>query len=209
MKNQNYAFSPSQVLITLLASVVLLISTACNNTPSSQSLSRTDPNYEDRGLQKELYAPTQARKGGINEYNDDSRLETAKLESKARERVDSAKANLESRATNPKEALENLNDTRRTGEIGDKGRAFSRETGNSIQNSAEDFVEGTQRGMKNLQRNADRAVTGVERSADRAAKGVERRAEDASDFAQDQAQKAARAAQHAGEDTVNGVKNRA
>jgi hypothetical protein len=149
-----------QALIVVFAGVLLFTSTACagSSMASESGVNRgASPYDKNTGPQRELYAPTQQREGGMNIYNDDVKYDRDANKAKTEKIIQKSSQHLEKRAANPKEAIENLGDRDIPGELG----GVSRNLGNRAQQMKDEVSAGTQRGMRNLKQNLNDAKEAV------------------------------------------------
>ena len=153
----------SQLTVAIAASVVLLVGTACS--PSSPSVSGTGSYNSARPNQTELYRTTQPEEDGANRYSDtDPRRNTKGLGAETKARVDQAKGNL-NKSQNQKQFT---NEVKGAAPIRDGSRDISERAGDAIEGLKQDLSEGTQRGVKNLQRNTADAKQGVKATVNEA-----------------------------------------
>lgn len=193
----------ARLAVVLLASVMMLVSTACSNaTPpvstdsnpaSPMSSNPPTPRSSGEGSYHaktganqptELYDPIQEREGGMNMYSDtDPRYQRDKLGAQIERRVDKAEKNLDKSI----ESVDDYVDNYTSGApLGKRIRNITDSVGESAEDLTERAKEGTDRGAQNVKVNANRA----ERNAGEAVKGV---AEDTKANARDLTRKAERA----------------
>lgn len=185
-----------QAFIAVLACFLLLSTTACG-TNASQAMDSPDssnPYAKDTGPKRELYKTMQKREGGMNEYNDDARYDKSSTKAEAKKMVDNAERNLQKRATNPKEALDNA---RERNQLGDNLRQTSKNIGDSSDRLKDDFSEGTEKGMRNLKANTERAKNTIPDIVDEATQNLKGAGKDVQQGAKDLAKGAGRAAERA------------
>jgi cell pole-organizing protein PopZ len=164
----------SRILITFFAGFLLLLNVACSaaNEPKATA---SESYTEKPGFETELYDPTQAKRGGMNGYDDDVRAGTPSAQVKAKALVDKAKRNV-TKTESPKD-------------ISKKVRQSAEELQDNVSERAErqkdDLVNGTKDGMRNLKGNLDKAskeIPDVVRDAtDGAKESVRRSANSAKD----------------------------
>ena len=173
-----------QTLVVLFAGCLLLTTTACSGNASATSPRSYDynaapgtyganerssqgssPYDKGTGPQRELYKPTQKRQGGMNDYNDDLKYDQKGSNAKAQQLIDRAEARLQNRATNPKEALDNA---REYNPIPEQARELSSKVKKSVEDTRENLTSGTQKGIRNLQTNAEKAADTAPDILDRA-----------------------------------------
>jgi hypothetical protein len=192
-------------LVSVLLTIFLLLSsTACaSKTMATESLNSSDksgsyqdssPYDKDTSSKRELYKPTQKYQGGMNNYNDDPQYDDSAVQADAKQRVQQAKQNLQKRAANPQEIIENAQNKN---PLGEKARETARSVGNSAEKVKSDFAEGTQQGMRNLKANVERAKENVPRVVDQAKQNAEGGTQDFREGAADLAKGAQRAADRA------------
>lgn len=184
----------ARVLIVFLAGTILMVNTACSQTPSANTYSsrgsddtagvssdaqsanssstkpysaQPTPHASDKSgtyplekiqskHMKESYSTTEAKPGSMNVFKD-SEPGVDRAGSKADYLVNQAKENLQKRAANPKEAVDNLRETASAQKVGEKLGQFPE----SAKNTAQGAAEGAKRGFKNLQENAKSAADDV------------------------------------------------
>ncbi len=189
-----------QAFIAGLACFFLFSATACGTNPTqamdTPSYDSSNPYAKDTGPKRELYKPTQKREGGMNNYNDDPRYDQASTKAEAKEMVKNAERNLQKRATNPKEALDNA---RERNQLGNNLRQSSKNIGDATEQLKDDFSKGTEKGIKNLKANADRAKNAIPDIVDEATQNLKGAGKDAQQGAQDLARGVGRAAERATE----------
>ncbi len=212
-------FRLDRILVVCLATVVLLITTACN--PSSPEVSGKGGDYhEPVAKNTDLYETIQPREGGMNQYSDtDPRRDASRVQRKAENLINRSEENLR-KVDSTEDFAENY---RRGRPVGERAENVTDRVGEAAENTAEDFAEGAQRGVKNLRRNignaADSTADRAERVGDRAqsasrdlSKQAQRTAEDAADAIGDRAQSASRdlskQAQRTAEDAADAIGDR-
>jgi cell pole-organizing protein PopZ len=135
----------SRTLVTFFAGFLLLLNVACSAASEPKA---TAASTEKPGVETELYDPTQAKRGGMNGYDDDVRAGTPSAQAEAKALVDKAKRNVTKTET-PKD-------------ISKKVRQSAEELQDNISERAEkqkdDLVKGTKNGMRNLKGNLDKAA---------------------------------------------------
>ncbi|GAB4336025.1 MAG: hypothetical protein OHK0047_25370 [Leptolyngbyaceae cyanobacterium] len=153
-------FRLKQALIVVFAGLILLTSTACAGSSMASETgvnSGSSPYDKSTGLQRELYAPTQQRQGGMNLYNDDVKYDRDVNKAQTDKTIHRSSQHLEKQAANPKEMIDNLNDRDIPGQLGD----VARNLGNRAQQMKDEVSAGTQRGMRNLKQNLNDAKEAV------------------------------------------------
>lgn len=159
--NRLQQFRLTRFALPVLASFLLLFGTACN--PSSPSVSGTGSYQEGRQPQTELYRTIQPKEGGMNRYSDtDPRRDTSRAATKADQMIRQAERNL-----NKVQSREDLADEVREAKPFKQGvNDISGRVEGTIEDLREDISEGTQKGIKNIQRNTSQAQQGVQESFD-------------------------------------------
>lgn len=160
----------TQVVVVFLAGILLFVSTACSNRPTvdTSKVSSTDLNRADTSspyrleknqeqLLKESYS-TKPRQGGMNLHTDtDARRDLSATEAQADKLINRAERNLQRRATNPKEAVDNLRETASANKVGNNLDNASDRVGQSLK----EMKEGAQRGARNLKENTETAADNI------------------------------------------------
>jgi hypothetical protein len=159
-----------KVLIVFLAGFVLLISTACSSTNSPQaSRENVNPRTNVQKLTEQpdydYYDANQPKRGGMNKYNDDPRLENPKLQKKVDKLVEGAKANLEERNDNSVKYSDDK--VSKTGQV--------------LENIEENVAQKIDKFQKNIKRAADDTSDTLADKVDNTAKATRRTAEDTLD----------------------------
>jgi hypothetical protein len=143
-------FRWNQVLVVLLAGFFLLVNTACSNGSPSSVASKSDSYSSGR-----LARPVEQKKGGMNGYKDvDPRMDTSEVDAKAQTLVNRAKARLQDDRT-PKEVIKDTLDEK---PLSERARELSGQVSDSAKNSAEEVVQATQQGVRNLKQSTQGAV---------------------------------------------------
>jgi ElaB/YqjD/DUF883 family membrane-anchored ribosome-binding protein len=159
-----------KVLIVFLAGFVLLISTACSSTNSPQaSRENVNPRTNVQKLTEQpdydYYDANQPKRGGMNKYNDDPRLENPKLQKKVDKLVEGARANLEERNDNSVKYSDDK--VSKTGQV--------------LENIEENVAQKIDKFQKNIKRAADDTSDTLADKVDNTAKATRRTAEDTLD----------------------------
>ena len=163
----------SQVAVPLAASFLLLIGTACSASspaasgPGSTGTGVTGTGSTDaaRSNQTELYRTTQAKEGGMNQYSDTDPRQTDKtLGAETKARVDQAKGNL-NKTQSPGDVVDKFQEGR---PLGERTKNVVEPAANALDDLKQDVTEGTQRGIKNLQRNTAGAKQNLKETLDQA-----------------------------------------
>jgi hypothetical protein len=159
----------ARILVVCLAGIVLLVSTACSQSPSVSSSklgaesAKGKPPYELKTPQathmEESYT-TEPRRGGMNEHRDvDRRRDTSPVESRADELVNQSQRNLQKRAATPVEAADNLR--RERGSAAQTAENKLEKASERVGSSVEEMKEGAERGFRNLKENVKSAAEDV------------------------------------------------
>ncbi len=157
----------ARLALPVAAGFLLLFGTACN--PSSPSVSGTGSYQEGRQPQTELYRTIQPKEGGMNRYSDtDPRYDTNRVSSKAKQMIQNAERNID-KVQNPGDLADEVK-TAKPFRQGTKD--VSERVGNTIEDLKQDISEGTQRGIKNIQRNTSQAQQGVKENFDDTRKNI-------------------------------------
>ncbi len=211
-----------QVLIAVLASVLLLSTTACGagtNTTASSGAYKADSNayknsVNNEGIdyQRELYKSTQSPKGGMNNYNDDNQYDKNGTKADAQKLINRAERNLQKKAESPQELVENVRDRN---PLGRQARDASRNAGDVTEELKDDLSKGTQKGIENIKRNVEQARQSVPKVVEEAKRNAQEAGKDAQDSANDLSKgiqratgRATDAVQDRTADTIDSVRNR-
>lgn len=216
-----------QILTICLASLLILVSTACGGDQTqarTQTSGQTrqdvpsgmqDPVGVKQGKNPRPEVPEEAetntfQKGGMNEFSDvDPRKGMDAANQKAKSLVNRAERNLTEKSTDsPEQFADNY---RKGAPIGERVENVTKSVGGATKGAVEDVSKGTQRGLGNIKENTQNATKGAQQAAEdtsdfaqrktgEAAKGVQRAAEDTSDFTQRKTGEAAKGVQRAAED---------
>jgi len=179
---------PRQVITVFLSSLLLFVSTACNNTP--KVLAKTGPGNNTRqevpsGLQDvgagrgkdnrpevpKVVQSNPYEKNTMNEYSEvDPRTDTSKLGAKAKALVDNAERNINTKGIDsPEQYVENY----RSGTpLGERVRRIGEDVSNSAKDVTEGVSKGTQKGLENVKENTQDAVEGQKGTADKVSSGI-------------------------------------
>jgi cytochrome c556 len=137
-----------KTVLSFLAIALLVTTTACNG---SEVASKTNLDNPPPGKITELYKPITPEVGGMNNYSDvDPRVDTSKVDAKAKRLIEQAK-DLERKDTNPlqqiKKDFDNKGIQARVEDAADR-------VGESAQETAEGISKGTRKGLANVKENA-------------------------------------------------------
>lgn len=154
-------FRLTRIVLSVLVGGILLLGTACN--PSSPNVSGTGSYQEGRKPQTELYRTIQPDEGGMNRYSDtDPRSNTSGVSNKAKQMIKNSERNL-SKVQNSEELADEIKTAR---PFKEGGKDVTERISDTVEGLKQDISEGTQRGMKNLQRNSSQAAQGVQETLD-------------------------------------------
>jgi gas vesicle protein len=153
----------SRAILSLLAVVLLVTTTACNGGEIKAKIDPTRVANPQPGKITELYKPIAPAEGGMNNYSDvDPRQNTAEAKAKA-DRLIQKTEDLQTGGTNPfKQLGKELDDKgipERVGESADKLNRSAKET-------AEDVAKGTQKGYQNVKENTKSFTDDVKSAVD-------------------------------------------
>jgi hypothetical protein len=155
----------SRAVLSLLAVVLLVTTTACNNAGEMKAKvdpTRTD-NTQQAGKLTELYKPIAPAEGGMNNYSDvDPRQNTAEAKAKA-DRLINKTDDLQKGDTNPFKQLGKRLDDKG---IGERAGETAEKLNRSAKGTTEDVVEGTKKGYQNLKENTKSFGDDVKSAAD-------------------------------------------
>jgi hypothetical protein len=184
----------SKILIVFLAGFVLLISTACSSTDSAQAsrgnftpgtnaqkLTTEQPDYD-------YYDANQPKQGGMNKYNDDTRLDNPKMQEKADELVNRARANLQQRNDSREEYV---NEVSKTGQV--------------LGNIKDDFAQKTEEFTRDISKGAQQRMDTAKKNLDKASINIKQAAENTSDAVGDKLDDTAKATRRTAEDTLDRI----
>jgi hypothetical protein len=148
-----------KAVLSLLAIALLVTITACNG---SEVASKTNLDNPPPGKITELYKPITPEVGGMNNYSDvDPRVDTSKVDAKAKRLIEQAKG-LERKDTNPLQQIQKEFDRKGIQErVGDTADSV----GQSAQETAAGISEGTRKGFANVKENAKSFKDDVESAA--------------------------------------------
>ena len=167
----------AQITLVFFAGLVLLIGTACSQSPVDRaSNSRIDNNTPYRIQEntatdlKETYFDHQPKQGGMNQHQDvDPRRDLTSPATKADRLIKQSEQNIQQRrAANPKQAVENLQETVSRSKVGDKIESATDRVGQSL----EEMKEGAQRGARNLKENIKSAGNDVSQNVKETARDM-------------------------------------
>jgi hypothetical protein len=175
--------SIARVVLSFFAVILLVTTTACNDTNSSpNSTSKVDrltnSNNPPPGKVTELYQPIAPAEGGMNNYSDvDPRMDKNEAKAKADRLIDKTDK-LQRGVTNPfKQLGKQLDEKGLPERIEDTSTQITR----SAKETADDVVKGTKRGYNNLKENTNNFKEDVKSSLKNTQRRVESRADDLQD----------------------------
>jgi molecular chaperone GrpE (heat shock protein) len=185
-----------KILIVFLAGFVLLISTACSSMDSPQtSRENVNPKTNVQKLTEQpdydYYDANQPKRGGMNKYNDDPRLENPKLQKKVDKLVEGARANLEER--NNSSAKYSDDKVAKTGQI--------------LENIEENVAQKIEKFQKNISQGTQQQMDTTKNNLEKASKNIKRAADDTSDTLVDKVDNTAKATRRTAEDTLDRIGN--
>ncbi len=155
--------SISRTILSLLAVVLLVTTTACNGAETTAKVDPTQTTNPRPGQITELYKPIAPPAGGMNNYSDvDPHQNTSEADAKAKQLIEKTE-NLNQGGTNPfKQLGKQLDDKgipERVGESADKLNRSAKET-------ADDVAKGTRKGYQNVKENTKSFKDDVESAVD-------------------------------------------
>lgn len=155
--------SISRTILSLLAVVLLVTTTACNGAETNAKVAPTQTTNPRPGKITELYKPIAPPAGGMNNYSDvDPRQNTSEADAKAKQLIDKTES-LTKGGTNPfKQLGKQLDDKgipERAGETAEKINRSAKET-------ADDVAKGTRKGYENVKENTKSFKDDVESAVD-------------------------------------------
>ncbi len=155
--------SISRTILSLLAVVLLVTTTACNGAQTNTKLDPTQTTNPRPGKITELYKPIAPPAGGMNNYSDvDPRQNTSQADAKAKQLIDKTES-LTKGNTNPfKQLGKELDDRSIPERAGDTAEKINR----SAKETAEDVAKGNKKGYENVQKNTKSFKDDVESAVD-------------------------------------------
>jgi cytochrome c556 len=148
-----------KAVLSLVAIALLVTTTACN---SSKAVAKTNLDNPPPGKITELYKPITPEVGGMNNYSDiDPRVDTSKVDAKAKQLINKAK-NLERKDTNPLEQIKQEFDKKG---IQERVEDAAESVGRSAEETAAGISKGTRKGVANIKENAKSFKDDVESAA--------------------------------------------
>ncbi|MEC4815327.1 MAG: hypothetical protein SAK29_18925 [Scytonema sp. PMC 1069.18] len=183
---------PLKTLTTLFAGFILFFTQACNGSIAAQAPRQTVGEQNARP-NAEVYVPKGDRQlspveGGMNNFSDvDPRTQNANVRAKAEALKENAEQNINSQSSDLGDITRRILNRKdeNIGDLGNNVQYGAQKTADEVQGNAADFVEGTKRGIRNIQENASDTASDLGKNAKRAAEDVtrnaQRTAEDAGD----------------------------
>lgn len=183
-----------KTLVVFLAGFVIFMSTACSNTNPPQVSgknigSKTNVQKLTQQPDYDYYDANQPKRGGMNKYNDDPRLENPKLQKKVDKLVKGARANVEERNGNSAKYL---------------GEEISK-TGQVLENIEEDMAQRIEKFQKNISQGTQQQMDTTKNNLEKASKNIKRVADDTSDTFADKVGDTAKATRRTTEDTLDRI----
>jgi len=174
-----------RVFIIVLASVLVLVTTACN--PNSPNVSGTG-SYQERagqptGIREYTDRADNKSRPDVGSYSDNDARDTASARAKAKALSDRAERNVK-KVQDPGDLVQEI---RKGTPIQERVRNITDNVGEATEQFKEDFATGARENTRNLRSNADKAGRNVQRTADDAQRNAQRAAEDAKDVVRDRA----------------------
>jgi gas vesicle protein len=153
----------SRVVLSLLAVILLITTTACNGGEMKAKIDPTRDANPQPGQLTELYKPIAPAEGGMNNYSDvDPRQNTAEAKAKA-DRLIQKTDDLQKGGTNPfKQLGKQLDDKGITDRVGDSAKQLNR----SAKETADDVAKGTKKGYQNVKENTKSFTDDVKSAVD-------------------------------------------
>lgn len=145
----------SQVIIVFLAGFILLVNTACSSPNSKVGSTKVS---SQEAAKYDAYDATQPKQGGMNGYNDDSRLDNPAVQAKGKKLVDQA---------SKKEPI-------------DSARDYANEVGKGLDKLPETISRQAEDKYNLAKENLDKASNVVKRTANEGYQRLEEQIEDGS-----------------------------
>jgi hypothetical protein len=139
-------------LVVFLAGILLFVGTACSqfssdNASQSPSSRESSPYriQDNTATHLEESYSTQPRQGGMNEHLDiDARRDLSSPAAKSDRLIEQSQRNLQRRASNPKQAVDNLQETGSVEKVGEKLEDVSENIGQSkVPNEEQEILKKT------------------------------------------------------------------
>ena len=193
---------PGKVIAVFLSSLLLFVSTACNNTPKvlantggpgNNTRQEVPSGLQDVGAGSGKDArpevPSEVKsnpyeKNTMNEYSEvDPRTDTSRADAKAKALVDNAERNINTKGI---DSTEQYVENYRSGTpLGERVRRIGEDVSNSAKEVTEGVSKGTQKGLENVKGNtqdaADKAPSAVKSKVSSDIKNTKRGLEKAAD----------------------------
>jgi hypothetical protein len=185
-----------KILVVCLAGFVLFMSTACSSkNPSQAALDNVNPRENVQKLVEQpnydYYDANQPKRGGMNKYNDDPRLENPRLQKKVDKLVKGARANVEERNGDSAKYL---------------GKEISK-TGQVLENIEEDMAQKIEKFQKNISQGTQQQMDTAKNNLEKASRNIKQTADDTSDTLADKVGNTAKATRRNAEDTLDRIGN--
>lgn len=172
-------FRLERFLIVVLASVLLLVTTACS--PGSPSVSGTGE-YHERvgqpdGIREYTDRADSKSRPDLSSYSDNDARNNAAARAKADELSNRAAQNIK-KVRDPGDLA---NEIKAGTPIQDRVRNFTDDVGDAAGQFKEDFVQGARENTRDLRSNTDKAGRNIQRNANDAQRNAQRATENATD----------------------------
>lgn len=178
-------FRLERFLIVVLASVLLLVTTACG--PSSPSVSGTGEYHEragqPNGIREYTDRADNKSRPDLSSYSDNDARNNAAARAKANELSNRAAQNVK-KVNDPGELA---NEIKAGTPIQDRVRNFTDDVGDAAGQFKEDFAQGARENSRDLKSNTDKAGRNIQRTAGDAQRNAQRTTENAADAVRDRA----------------------
>lgn len=137
-----------RILTVFLAGILLFVSTACNGSVSAKTADKVREEVPGSAV-------TSPYEGGMNDYSDvDPRANTSATKAKAKGLVDNAQSNLEKRADDAEQYVENY---RGGAPLPERVQRIGENVGEAAANVRDDIVKGTKENTQNIQKTASKS----------------------------------------------------
>lgn len=161
-----------RILTVFLVGILLFVSTAC----SGNVLAKTADEVREEVPGSAVTSPY---KGGMNDYSDvDPRKNTSAAEAKAKGLVDNAQSNLQKRADDPEQYVENY---RGGAPLGERVQKIGENIGQAAENVKQDLSKGTQENAQNVKQTSQSAAKNVKKGTQEATAKTSEAAQNAGD----------------------------
>jgi flagellar hook-basal body complex protein FliE len=160
-----------RVVTVFLAGVLVFFTTACSGGAQAKAMDQ-NPRPEVPGG-----AVTSPYQGGMNDFSDvDPRADVSGANKKAEALINRAEHNIDQATGNPAKVIK-----RAVGDAPEAGKNLGQradDIGNKAKDSAEDFAQGTKRGIENIKGNTQNAANEAPKTFDQAKRNAGNTAED-------------------------------